>query len=942
MRTNRDCRRITSLFTAAAAAAWLGITIAHAQTAPSITQGPASQSVEPGSTVSFSVTAAGTGPFLYQWQFNGSNIAGLITTVAGDGPSSNVFSGSYGGDHGQATNASLNAPWGLALDASNNLYIADWQNSRIRKVAANGIITTLAGTNTTNYSGDGKQAANAGLNYPRGVCVDSLGDVFICDSGNNRIRKVATNGVINTIAGGGTNGLGDGGAATNATLNGPTAAAVDTLRNLFIADSSNNRIRKVGTNGFITTVAGGGTNVAASGVVATNADIPNPVGIAIDLFGNLFVSFANTNSRGGVLEVGTNGIVTLLATNGFYSEFLTNASGLAVDESGDLLIAIPNEDLVLEGARNAGMLPQPVAGILAAGGFFGDGGPATSAELLNPYGVAVDAAGDVFIADTYNNRIRKVAALGPVFSVADVTATNAGNYDVVVSSPSGSVTSTVAFLSVGYPPGVTNQTASETAPIGSSVTLGATATGAGPFLYQWQFNGTNLPILIHTVAGNGQDAESGDGEQATNAALYAGGVGVDNLGGFFIADSANDRVREVNSNGVITTVAGDGTNGFSGDGSAATNAWLNNPVAVAVDGSGNLYIADEGNNRIRLVGTNGVISTDAGNGTNAYSGDGQPATNASLSNPKGVAVDALGNLYIADEGNNRIRQVGTNGVINTIAGNGANGFSGDGGAASNASLSNPAGVAVDGLGNVFIADSGNKRIRKISIDGIIVTVAGNGDAGYYGDGGPATSAFFESPASVAVDAFGNVYIADGTEHVRKVNTNGIISTVAGNAGLGFSGDGGPPDDSMLGEVYGLATDISGDLFIADTGNYRIREISAFGPSLPLGIFNANEAGTYDVIVSNPFGSVTSAPIVLTPVFLPLPPLTVSLFGNNFVTIQFSGTPGSSYVLQVTTNLVPPVNWQPLATNAAGTNGSGAFTLIDTLAIPASFYRLALP
>jgi len=935
MEMNRICRRKTSLFTATVVAAWLAMTTAQAQIAPTIAQGPLSKAVPPMTNVVFTVTAAGTGPFLYQWRFNGTNISGLISTVAGNG--TNAFYGT----NVQATNASLGEPSGVAVDVSNNLYIADWQNSRIRKVAANGIITTLAGNGTTNFHGDGAQATNAGLDLPRGLCVDTHSNLFICDTGNNRIRKVTlTNGVINTVAGGGTNTLGDGGAATNATLKGPLSVAVDILSNIFIADTTNNRIRKVGANGIILTVAGGGTNMATNGIMATNASIINPVGVAVDLFGNLFISYANTNGSGGLLKVATNGTVTLLGSNGYFSEYVTNASGLAVDGAGDLLMALPAYDVVLDNARFGGVLPQAVAGVLGTGGFFGDGSPAASAELLEPYGLAVDSVGDVFIADTYNNRIRKVAAQGTNFSIAGVSTNNIGNYDVVVSSPYGSITSSIAFLAVGIPPSLTSQTGSVTAVIGSNGTLSEMmATGPGPFSYQWQFNGVNLPLLINTVAGNGKDGELGDGGLATNAEIYAGSVAVDSLGDFFIADSANDRVREVNASGLISTVAGDGTNGFSGDGLLATNASLFNPVAVAVDSAGNLYIADEANNRIRVVGTNGVISTFAGDGNYGFSGDGEQATNASLASPSGVAVDVLGNVYIADQDNNRIRQVGVNGIINTIAGNGTNGFSGDGGAAIDASLANPEEVTVDGMGNVYIADSGNKRIRKVGPNGIIVTVAGNGDAGYYGDGQPATSAFVESPASVAVDALGDIYIADGTEHVREVGANGIISTVAGNAGLGYAGDGGPATNSMLGHVYGLATDIFGDLFIADTGNNRIRTISAFGPSLPLNGFNFGETGNYELVVSNPFGSVTSAVITVT---AELAPLNATLSASNTVAIQFSGTPGSNYVLEATTNLTPPVIWQATDTNVAGPNGSGTFIETNLLSSPVLFYRLALP
>ncbi len=553
--------------------------------------------------------------------------------------------------------------------------------------------------------------------------------------------------------------------------------------------------------------------------------------------------------------------------------------------------------------------------------------------------VATAGVGPLFYHWQFNSSNLNVSAQGPILTLPAFAATNAGNYDVVISNAGGSVTSSVAVLSVGTLPGASIPAGSLTAVVGSDVTLNATTSGTSPYLYLWELNGAALPDIITTVAGDGGNGESGDGGMATNATLYAGPVTVDGAGGFYIADSANGRVRHVNASGIISTVAGNGTLGFSGDGGPATNAQFQNPAAVAVDAWGNLYIADEDNNRVRRMDTHGVITTVAGNGFPSYWGDGAAATNANISSPVGVAVDASGNLYIADQGNNAIRQVATNGIISTVAGNGANVFFGDGGQATNASLSSPADVVVDAVGNLFIADSGNKRIRKVAVSGVISTVAGSGNAGYYGDGGAATGAFMESPASVAVDALGNLYIADGTEHVRKVNVKGIISTVAGNAGLGYSGDGGPATNSKLSEVYGVATDLSGNVYLADTGDNCIRKISAFGAELPLDNFSAGQSGTYQLILSNAFGSSTSAVIVVTAV---LPPVTLSLGGGEAVQLQYTGMPGSNYVLQATTNLASPANWRPLATNTAAVNGMGTFIDTNTPSGQAKFYRLGLP
>jgi hypothetical protein len=257
---------------------------------------------------------------------------------------------------------------------------------------------------------------------------------------------------------------------------------------------------------------------------------------------------------------------------------------------------------------------------------------------------------------------------------------------------------------------------------------------------------------------------------------------VDAAGNLYIADSGNNRIRKVTPGGVISTVAGNGAGGCSGDGGPATSAQLV-PWGIAVDAVRNLYIADygAGHNRVRKVTPGGVISTVAGNGTYGSSGDGGPATSAQLQSPSGVAVDAAGNLYFAEYHGCRIRKVTPGGVISTVAGNGAGGFSGDGGPATSARLDRPSGVAVDAAGNLYFADTNNHRIRKVTPGGVISTVAGNGAAGFSGDGGPATSAQLYDPRGVAMDAAGNLYIADyGNDRIRKITPGGAISTVAGN------------------------------------------------------------------------------------------------------------------------------------------------------------------
>jgi sugar lactone lactonase YvrE len=333
---------------------------------------------------------------------------------------------------------------------------------------------------------------------------------------------------------------------------------------------------------------------------------------------------------------------------------------------------------------------------------------------------------------------------------------------------------------------------------------------------------------ITTVAGSGTPGFTGDGGAAISAEVnHPYGVAVDATGNIYIADGANHRVRKVNTSGVITTFAGNGTSGYSGDGGSATSAQLSFPVAVTVDGSGNIYIADNNNSCIRKVNTLGIITTAAGNGTlQGYGGDGGPATSAKMIWPYGVALDGSGNIYVADTYNNRVRKVNTSGIISTYAGNGSAGYSGDGGPATSARLNNPWGIAVDGSGNVYIGDSKNNCIRKVNNSGVISTIAGNNIPGFSGDGGLATSAQLNNPTGMTLDASGNLFISDiANNRVRKVNTFGIISTFAGNGIRGFSGDGGSSITAELANPNAVALDGAGNVFVADTGNQRIRKIA---------------------------------------------------------------------------------------------------------------------
>ena len=691
-------------------------------------------------------------------------LAALSVAVAGAQPADNwiietVAGGSsYGGDGGAATGAQLNEPQGVAVDGAGNLYIADVGNHRIHKVDAAGAISTVAGDGTSGYGGDGGPATAAQLNRPTGVAVDGAGNLYIADSENHRIRKVDAAGVISTVAGDGTRGFGgDGGPAVAAQLRSPEGVALDGAGNLYIADASNNRIRKVDAAGVITTVAGAGTRgYSGDGGAATAAQLSFPVGVAVDGAGNLYIA-DSYNYR--IRKVDAAGVISTVAGDGRF------------------------------------------------GGSLGDGGAAVAARLSRPYGVALDGAGNLYIADTDNDRIRKVDAAGVITTVAGGGSGGDG----------GAATAAQLF----YPRGVA-------------------VDGAGNLYFadwsNYRIRKVDAAGVITTVAGG--SSFSGDGGAAVAAQLfYPRGVALDGAGNLYIADASNNRIRKVDAAGVISTVAGDGTRDYGGDGGPATGARLFSPRGVAVDGAGNLYIADTWNHRIRKVDAAGVISTVAGFGRTGefgggFGGDGGPAVAAQLYRPTGVALDGAGNLYIADSWNYRIRKVDAGGVITTVAGDGTYGYGGDGGPAVAAQLRGPSGVALDGAGNLYIADWGNDRIRKVDSAGVITTVAGDGRfGGSLGDGGPAVAARLSLPSGVAVDGAGNLYIADSfNQRIRKVDAAGVISTVAGSGRGGFSGDGGAAVAAQLFYPRGVAPDGAGNLYIADTGNNRIRRLTP--PAMP--------------------------------------------------------------------------------------------------------------
>lgn len=810
---------------------------------------------------------------------------GVISTYAGTGGRS------YTGDGGSALLATFGQPWGLAFDAKGDLFISDATYSVVREILTTGKIITVAGNGVPGSLGDGGPATSAQLNNPEGLTFDSAGNLYIADAGNDAVRKVDATGKITTVAGEGTPGYGgDGKAATSALLNHPTDVRFGPNGNLYIADLGNGTIREVLPDGTIASVVGYGVpGHSGDGGNAVNAQLGRPTSIAFDAQGDLFIADGYLDSQ-TVREVKPNGIITPVAGGGTIPDGFSAVDPLkaaieglacvAVNPFGTLYISETNLIRAVENGIKVTVLDAPASVALTsspAPSAFGQpvtftatisaGAPST---LLPTQGSVSFYDGNTDLGDvTLNNSniaTLTIASLAPgTHSITAVfgggfgfaTATSDPYSQLVSHLTSTSLTSDLTQAVYGQPVKLTATVV--TAPSSSLIPTGGTVSfidagkvlGSAPLIngtatlstplavglryvtatYQGDganFSGsstTNLEAII-TVAGNGTHGYSGDGGMATNATLFAPGAIVrDSQGDLYIADTTNNVIREVKTNGVIVTIAGTGAAGYAGDGGFAINAQLNQPSGLAIDAQGNLYIADTGNNVIREITLNGMISTVAGNGEAGDLGDNGPATSANLNTPIGLAFDRQGNLLIADSINNRVREVEVGGTIITFAGTGSKGFAGDDGPATSAKLFRPSGVAVDANGNVYIADTGNMRVRKVTLDGIIHTAAGIGTQGDLGDGGPATNAELAQPGGVGVDAAGHLFIADTDNNViREVTLDGTITTVAGSGTPGFSGDNGPPTSAGLRLPSGVTFDSAGDLYIADTGNNAIRAI----------------------------------------------------------------------------------------------------------------------
>jgi sugar lactone lactonase YvrE len=698
--------------------------------------------------------------------------------------------------------------------------------------AQSSTITTFAGPALPR---GGAPAITQSIDKPLSVIPDSAGGFYFSSYAQNRVYRVTSNGLISLVAGSSYGFAGDGGPAREARFSSVAGIALDTSGNLYISDYANHRVRKVTPAGVVETVAGTGSpGYSGDGGQATAAQLRYPNGIVIDPAGNLYIAdefnhrVRKVNRNGEISTVAGTGTVGSSGDNGpATAADLNQPVALALDTSQNLFIAEYEGHRI---RRVAGSTITTVAGN-GSEGFSGDGGLAVAARLSHPFGIAIDVDKNLYIADRLNQRIRKVAP--PLGIITTMVGNGTAGYNGDGTALTG--------LRLNWPSGLAVDSA-------NNIFIAD--------MYNHRIRKIALSFLT-TVAGNGTMGFGGDSGPATAAFLSSPtGIAFDNGGNLFFVDTGNNRVRRITPGGVISTVAGSGTQGPRGDGLPATLAELNIPLSVAVDRAGGIYIADTQNNRIRKVLTNGFITTVAGTGTAGYSGDGGNALAAQLNMPTAVDVDKDGNVYIADSSNHCIRKIDTGGIISTIAGTGVRGYSGDGPATS-VLLNVPMGVELDPGGGLYIADRDNGLIRKWTPSGTIVTVAGRVDptlSGAHGDGYPATQSgvHIDSPVDVAVDSYGNLFIAEFYTHrIRVVGNDGVIRTGVGIGvpyvvDAGFSGDDGAPDAAQLSYPRGVAISGSGDLYITDDGNHRIRKVTNAAPPTPGTSFAISARGGFSI------------------------------------------------------------------------------------------------
>jgi gliding motility-associated-like protein len=744
-------------------------------------------------------------------------IYGQVATFAG--------SGSQGSANGIGASASFSSLHAVATDLVGNIYLTD--NNLIRKITPSGAVSTLAGGSAAG-SADGQGAA-ASFNQPMGITVDATGTVYVADTKNNTIRMITQAGVVTTIAGSpGISGLIDGTGAT-ARFKSPLGIAADLNGNVYVSDAGNNIIRKITSSGIVSTFAGSGSIGSANGSGAA-ASFNNPVSLSVDQNNNIYVADAGNNL---IREITPLGVVSTLAGTGVsgsangqnISASFNNPSGVSADVAGNIYVADAGNNLIRKISPSGSV--STLAGSGAAGAV---NGALTIASFNLPIGISADIFGNIYVADFNNYLVREIVTTGyTISSGLPAGLTFDGKTGIINGTPTALSPTTIYTVSAYNIGGGNSTQISITVSNVAIPPVGPPNITYSPSVLAYSVNTPITPLVpintggilpnkifgqTTTIAGTGS-AGSANGIGTAASFNEPFGVATDVKGNIYVADHLNNLIRKITPDGTVSTLAGSGATGFAdGAGAAAT---FNNPTGVAVDVSGNVYVADVSNNLIRKITPGGVVTTLAGSRLNG-SANGMGAA-ASFSNPSGIAVDVAGNVYVADLSNNLIRKITPGGVVTTLAGSGLSGSADGTGTA--ASFSQPYGLVTDGTGNVYVADWGNNLIRKITPAGVVTTIAGSGQAGS-ADGIGAAASFFR-PFGITIDQSGNLYVADtNNELIREITPGGLVTTVAGNGMKGATN--GVGNQTSFYQPTGIVADGAGDVYVADEFNDLIREI----------------------------------------------------------------------------------------------------------------------
>ncbi len=823
-------------------------------TPPTITSTPIT-SVNQGGTYTYTITTNDvdgdittvTAPTLPSWL--SLTTAGTVTTFAGSGISGSV------NDTGTA--ASFNNPRGVAVDISGNIYVADSENHRIRKITPTGVVSTFAGSGVPGFA-EGTGVAAQFFN-PRGVAVDGAGNIYVTDIDNHRIRKITPTGVVSTLAGSSTQGSADG-TGTAAQFNGPAGITVDGTGNVYVAELMNHRIRKITPTGVVTTFAGSTQGFADD--TGTSAQFNIPSGVAIDLLGNLYVAEQGNHL---IRKITPTGVVTTFAgsTQGFADGTGTSAQfnipfGLEVDASGSVYVADFNNDRIRK------ITPAGIVTTLAGSTFGFSDGVGSSVQFFGPSDVTVDASGAIYVGDRFNHRIRRIEQ---TVRLIGSSSGQIGDHDVVLEANDGNggIIQQAFTITINTPPTFTSTPITSvdegdtyTYNITTNDTDGDPVTLTTPTLPSWLTLTTTTNGTVSTLAGMASSLGSSDGTGTAANFFFPIGVAVDASGTIYVADPGNNTIRKITPAGVVSTFSGMAGSSGSADGTG-TAARFDTPVGVAVDASGSVYVADRENHLIRKITSAGVVSTFAGMAGVSGSADGT-GTAASFNRPIGVAVDALGNVYVGDRDNDAIRKITPSGLVTTFAGMAGNSGSTDG-TGTSAQFDGPEGITVDLAGNVYVADKNNHLIRKITPGGVVTTFAGM--AGNPGStDGTGITASFRFPSGIAIDASGTIYVADGSNHtIRKITPAGVVTTFAGMAGVSGSAN-GTGTAASFNTPLGIAIDASGAIYVADSFNHIIRRIDF---SLQLTGDSTGQAGMHDVVLeaNDGNGGVTQQAFTIT-------------------------------------------------------------------------------